>query len=431
MHSPGEELARLIEEVRRGASVEGMRLVLADRTVEEVVERLRDLLVSMVVSEEELEEAARWAEILVGELSRAASLLGARGWSYSRELKSFLEDPRIHLRKKLFNYVFDLVRGRIRVDEYVQKGSAAVRTSLRTNLRSIYQDWVLASILAGLGERGGRLVYPETGVILLERSGRQRSGTIPPNAVVRLPRGDVSFFLEAPRPLGWEDPGDLERTWRLYTILRPDILVYGGMVLDIAAPDRDPPILRPDMIVECKELPDWYERTRDLRGPKAPPMKALEWRARWLQGLEEGLADVLGVERSRLRDLAQGRAKTLRVKEHRLVLLYKETFRPRIFYLVSRSRVPGEVKKDLEAHGVIVLDGVEIGDSKLLEPLVEEAAGLARRTGPLGLEEAVQEALAEALSSRDPIRVFGERLLHYLASHGDERARRILGRGSS
>ncbi|GAB6148752.1 hypothetical protein [Stetteria hydrogenophila] len=427
-----EGLPALVEVLRRRVRVDGMRLVF-EPGAERLLDEVRDLIVDAVVGRGEIERAREWAGILEAELSRAARLLGAAGWSYSRELRSFLEDPRLHLRKKLFNYVFDLARGRLGVEELARRGAAAVRTSLRTNLRSIYQDWVLAVILSGLGERGGRLVYPETGVVLLERSGRQRSGSIPPNAVVRLPRGEVSLFLEAPRPLGWEDSSDLRRSWRLYTTLRPDILVYPGRVLDIAAPDRDPPVLRPHTIIECKELPDWFERSRDLRGPLAEPMSAAEWRARWLRGLEDGLADVLGVDRRSVEALAEGRARSLRVKEHRLVLLYKETFKPERMHLVSRARLPREVRLDLESNGVTVHDGVEMGDREALQGLVEEVEEVARPAGAPSLGDVVAEALAEAErlarsgAPVDPALIVGEAVLRFLSERlGDERATLLL-----
>ncbi|MEB2837044.1 MAG: hypothetical protein GSR80_000342 [Desulfurococcales archaeon] len=429
-----EGLGELVARLRGLVRADGIHLVFSSREAEELFERIRDRIVDLAVGRGEVERARAWAEVLVVELRRASRLLGARGWSYSRELRSFLGDPRAHLRKKLFNYVFDLARGRIGEEEVIRRGSAAVRTSLRTNLRSIYQDWVLAAILGHLGSMGGRLIYPETGVILLERSGRQRSGSIPPNAIVRLSRGELSFFLEAPRPIGWEDTGDLARSWRLYTVLRPDMLVYPGRVLDIAAPDRDPPIIRPHTIIECKELPDWYERARDLRGPFAKPMRATEWRERWLRGLEEGLADILGVERRRVEDFAEGRARSLRVREHRLLLLYKETFKPERFYLVSRAPVPREVRADLESNGIIVYDDVEIGDRDALRGIAEDLAEeAAPPEGPPSLESIVRRALEEAeeaaSSGGDPLRILGEALLKGLALElGDPTARRLLAR---
>jgi len=424
-------LGELVARLRRLVKADGVHLVFKSREAEELFDRVRDEIVRLAVDEGEVERARLWASILAEELRRASSLLGALGWSYSRELRSFLEDPRLHLRKKLFNYVFDLARGRLGEDEVIRRGAAAVRTSLRTNLRSIYQDWVLAALLSHLGSMGARLIYPETGVILLERSGRQRSGSIPPNAVVRLPWGEVSFFLEAPRPIGWEDTGDLERSWRLYTMLRPDILVYPGRVLDIAAPDRDPPIIRPHTIIECKELPDWYERVRDLRGPLAKPMRATEWRARWLQGLEEGLADILGVERRRIEDFAEGRARTLRVREPRLLLLYKETFKPERFHLVSRAPLPAELRRDLESNGIIVHAPVEIGDREALRSLAAEIAESAKPAeDPKSIEYIVGKALEEASKAyrrgEDPARALGLAMLRSLAEMGVPTARELL-----
>lgn len=432
LRGDGGGLVGLVEELRRAVRVDGMRLVVPS-SAEELLDHVRDRIVDLVVGPGELEEARVWGERLEAELGRAAGLLGATGWSYSRELKSFLEDPRLHLKKKLFNYVFDLARGRVSPEELVRRGSAAVRTSLATNMRSIYQDWVFAAVLAGLGEAGGRLVYPETGVIPLERSGRQRSGSIPPNAIVRLPRGELSFFLEAPRPLGWEDSSDLSRSWRLYTVLRPDVLVYPGRVMDIAAPDRDPPIVRPHTIIECKELPDWFERVRDLKGPLAKPLSATEWRSRWLRGLQDGLADILGVDRGSIEALAEGRSRSVRVREHRLLLLYKETFRPERFHLVSRARIPRDLRVDLESNGITVHDGVEIGDREALKGLVDELEGLATPAGPPSLEEVVAEALEEAWrlahtgAPVDPALVVGEAVLRHLAENmHDPKAARLL-----
>ena len=59
---------------------------------------------------------------------------------------------------------------------------------------------------------------------------------------------------------------DLSRIWKFYTALRPDMMVYGGEVMDIVEIDSDPPVRRPDLIIEVKELYDWYKRVREVRG---------------------------------------------------------------------------------------------------------------------------------------------------------------------
>ena len=135
--------------------------------------------------------------------------------------------------------------------------------------------------------------------------------------------------------------------------------------------------------------------------------------------------------------MAEGRARSLRVKEHRLLLLYKETFRPERFHLVSRARVPAEIRAELESNGIVVHDGVEIGDPRAREPLAEEIAALAEPAGPPTdpariLDEALAEALEAAESGAgDPVRVLGEAVLRRLAAAGDPRASRIAGAGGA
>jgi hypothetical protein len=90
----------------------------------------------------------------------------------------------------------------------------------------------------------------------LERSGRQRLASIPPDAIIETGYGALSFFLEAPRLIAWEDTGDLRRAWKLYKAMRLDILVYGGRIMNILDEGDDPPIRRPDVIIKCKELED-------------------------------------------------------------------------------------------------------------------------------------------------------------------------------
>jgi urease gamma subunit len=382
----------MLEEVRVNVYFRGGRVLFKSRRAEELLEEFKDRLVGSVLGEERLSEAARWIRILSGELEASARSLGGLGWLLTKELRSFMRDPRGHLRKKLFQYSFDLVRGRISFEEFHSKAVSALNTSFRTNMRSIYQSWVFASLLSIMGERGGRLIYPEHGFIPLERTGRQRSGSIPPNAIVELPSGELSFFLEAPRPVGWGDSRDLREAWRLYVSLRPDILVYSGRVLDIVSREGGgPPILRPNVIIECKELDDWYDRVRELKGPFARPITAEEWMSKWLEGLHKGLADVLGVE-YRGGD-ERRRERGLRLKEYKIVALYKETFKPDSMILVSRKKIPAEVRSYLEDRGLSVIDGVEIGDKKGLESLAQELESKAKPGSRRDLVEEVRDML--------------------------------------
>lgn len=57
-------------------------------------------------------------------------------------------------------------------------------------------------------------------------------------------------------------------------------MIYSGKVLDAVDPGLSPPIKRPNIVVEFKELEDWYVRVRDLRGYFRRPLTAEEWRFR-------------------------------------------------------------------------------------------------------------------------------------------------------
>ncbi|OYT58872.1 MAG: hypothetical protein B6U75_04870 [Desulfurococcales archaeon ex4484_217_1] len=287
---------------------------------------------------------------------------------------------------------------------------AALRTSLRTNMRSIYQGWVIAATLNLLAEEGGYLVYPEHKYISFERSGKQKLGWIPPNVVMYVEgKGFLSLFIEAPRPIGWEDTQDLKRAWRFYTALRPDMLVYGGKVLNIVRLGQDPPIERPHMIIECKELEDWYVRVRDMRGPFAKPLTAEEWRSKWIQGLWDGLADILGVKRAEAVETVKEK-KTLRLKEPQILTLYRKFYNPDVMVLVSRARVPENIVEELKENKIEVVDNIGYNRENLKE-LIEILLKIAKHTPGKISMEIDWETYAQFEKLRRMFRTSRERLL--------------------
>ncbi|BAA80538.2 hypothetical protein APE_1539.1 [Aeropyrum pernix K1] len=358
----------VLEAVRGSVELVEGRPVFRDGA-RELLESLRLRVVDGILGEA-LGRAVEWVHIFKDELETARRAAGLRGVLLPKELRSFIEDPRGHLAKKLFQYSIDLARGKLSPEEFLAKARSALNTSLATNLRSIYQHWVFLALVAEYGRRGASIVYPDHGFLHIERQGRQRGGSIPANAVIRLPGArEASFYLEAPRPIGWGDSRGLERAWSLYTSLRPDMIIYGGRVLDMVEwADGRPRIKRPSVVVEFKELEDWYERVRYLKGPLVKRFSAEEWYARWFEGLKTGLADILGIEPGRREERREG----VRVREHRLVLLYREVYKPDLLVLVSRTPVPGEVRRDLESEGVAVIDGVEIGSREPVGELASE-----------------------------------------------------------
>jgi hypothetical protein len=411
-----------LSEVKRYVRVSRGRILFRDPRGEVLIERLKDSVVSAFVGEGDLSRVYVWIDALKLLLDDTSRLLGGLGWSFPREFKGFLDDPRVHLRRKLFNYTFDLVRGSMSVSDYIVKARQAVTTSLKSNVRSLYQAWVFAGIVYHLALRGATIVYPEHRQILLERSGRQRAGVIPPNLILSLGSGELSFFLEAPRPVGWEDTEDLRRVWRLYVSLRPDMMVYSGIVLNIVKLD-DPqnPILRPNVIIECKETGDWFKRVRILKGPLSKPLTAEEWMSRWIEGLWEGLGEAIGVSREEVRELLRGERRGLRVSEVKLLNLYRETFKPDIFIVVSEPKLDHSVRRELEEQDITVFDEVKIGDKGRLR---EVALTLESITGKQGASPlaTLRSKVAEAMGSSITL----DELMEALLELGEHRLEELL-----
>ncbi|RLE64499.1 MAG: hypothetical protein DRN53_00845 [Thermoprotei archaeon] len=358
-------------------------------------EKLREEFRSSFIRSEigrELVTARIWVDRLKTMISKTEEKLKLSSTTYSKELKSFIEDPLSHLKKKIFFYTYDLLRGKITPEEFKYTAAAAIKTSLRTNMRSIYQCWVYTSILYELAHLRARMIYPEHRVLTFERAGKQKLGTIPPSCILYLEgRGFISFFLEAPRPLGWEGDRDLRRVWALYTTMRPDILVYSGKVLNIANLESNPPIIRPDVIIECKELKEWWYRIRDMRGHLAKPLTAEEWRSMWIEGLWDGLADILGVERKERGGRVKNK-RTLRLRDIQIVTLYRTLFKPKKMFLVSRTRVPRQIKSYLKERQIEVIDAVGF-KSSALKPLISYLVNLANQSPNIELVELKKEYL--------------------------------------
>lgn len=396
-----KQCSELLVEARKCIKVlPGNRVLFKEPGCEDKLDEFRECVVLSFITRDSIEKAVISVKSLVDLLSEVIPGIGGRGWLLPRETGDFSKNPLEHLKKKILLYTYDLLRRKLSVDVYASKVRSAVNSSMRSNMRTLYEVWVLASILKHSLKYSPRLVYPEHGFVHFDRQGKQKAGTMPPNLVIDLPgRGMLSFYLEAPRPLGWRDFKDLRQVWRFYTSLRPDIMVYPGLVLDITDfSSQDIPVLRPEIIVECKELEDWFIRTRELKGPVNPGLTFDEWFKRWLSGLWTGLADVLGIDSDTVKDMVEGKRKGLRVTETQLVRFYKSVYKPRYFYLVSSPKLPGHVKNELEGDGIVVYDGAKIGCSACLEALAEEVFKCAKpvyTSGALNEVDELKRALRE------------------------------------
>jgi len=179
------------------------------------------------------------------------------------------------------------------------------------------------------------------------------------------------------------------------------MMIYGGAVLNMLDPSLEPPIKKPCVIVEFKELRDWYARTRDLKGYFRRKFTAEEWRSRWLNGLYDGLADILGVVKKKEYNVVKEETGGLRIREYQLVQLYKNFYNPKEMILVSRCRVPGDVKRYMEENGIEVFDNIGFSREKLKE-IAEIIVQYSRHMGKKHFIELDDEVyrLAENLSTR-------------------------------
>jgi hypothetical protein len=403
-------VADIVEELRRYIAVDSSKVIrFRDVQAVKLFDELRQRIVECVAGQE-LVTAREWLAKLKQMLDEVSKLLGVAGYTLPREFASFFADPLQHLKKKVFNYSYDYVRGLLQEEEFWDKAFRAVTTSLRTNLRSCYQLWSIAAIVRLLGDKGYSIAYPENRYLNFDRSGKQKLGTIPPNIIMlNIGKGYISFFHEAPRPLSWEDTADLQRVWSLYVALRPDLMVYSGRVLDIVDLSSNPPIKRPDVIVEFKELDEWWKRVRDLKGYFRKPLSAEEWRSKWIDGLFEGLAEAMGVRRAEVEKRVEEGA-SLRLKEYQLLLLYKTTYKPKKMFLVSRRETAPEIKKSLSEAGIEVIDGVGF-EPRNLEQLVDELDSMASFAGAESVVIEIPKHLAiklEELRRRLGLRTLSE-----------------------
>lgn len=96
------------------------------------------------------------------------------------------------------------------------------------------------------------------------------------------------------------------------------------------------------------------------------PLTAEEWRNLWIQGLWDGLAEVLGVTRREAIEEVKKR-RGIRLNEVKIVELYRSIYNPEEMILVSKFGVPDEIRRQLEGHDNTVVDSVGFNINALNE----------------------------------------------------------------
>ena len=349
-----------------------------EKKFNELREQFVETFVYEVLGEEKLQEAYFFVRKLTLVCEEVKRLYNLSEIVWSRELRRFIKDPLRHLKHVLRFYVFDVLRRHITKEEFWDRGAAAVRTAFRTNERACYERWVLLEILKQLKIReNARIIYPEIGALVLTRAGKQKLAIIPPDIIVELQNlSDLSFFLEAPRPITWGDTQELKFVWSLYRIARPDILVYADKIFNILDLSKEPPIKNPDVVIEIKFLENWWKRKRLLR-IFSKPLTIEHWRSLWIQGLYEGLSEILGIRKPKTEELKP--QKGAYATDLQVLKMYLEIFNPKMLFCVSMVPVPNSIKEELESYNTIIVDDVSFNEKKL-EIITDHLIHLAKST---------------------------------------------------
>ena len=256
---------------------------------------------------------------------RVEEVYGIEGIFHSKMFARFLKDYLKHIGSKL--PVLDLARKRVTLESFEKTGLQGVKRSIQTNLRTLYQNFALLSILVNFSPREPEIIFPHHDYIDLRRRARGEK-KLKPNFIIDANGKKYSFFVEG--LLGFSGGP------------RPDIMVYTRYIEDIRRPNEVGRIVPPDIIVECKEVQEWYKRERSSRIDS--------W---WAEFYQRAGGTV--------------RKNKVSVNELQIIKVYKEIYQPKEMFLVSKVDVPLQIKESLEEDGIKVIKNTSFIENRLNE----------------------------------------------------------------
>ena len=212
--------------------------------------------------------------------------------SMSTKLHMFLHNPKDALMRELFDPLFHLLRGKIDVKTFEKEQSKNIENSFRNLYRAGYQKWValsLVKLLEADKNLSVSITYPsirrivhalgskrpapsprESNVLSLEHEIPQVF--IVPNFIVHSAKVDryVAIGLEIGIAMWTASKVSERREWyplksirEKYSLvdLKPDMIIcVDERPEDVALIADFERICRPDLIIECMEQEDWYEK---------------------------------------------------------------------------------------------------------------------------------------------------------------------------
>jgi len=254
---------------------------------------------------------------------------------HSKQLSSFLEDPKEHIIKTLVSKSYKLILDGVNIEQFNSIINLTVKKCMESNLKLIFQNFVALSIPYNLHSHEINIIYPNNKWIILSRKGFQNNHSLSPNYVLEIDGERFSFFIEAPRPIERSKRVKRGSKIPLNAAPRPDIMIYHRWVRNIL-PRRSSSrsmkmlIKRPLIIVECKETEGWWKKIRFSKG---------------------------------IRNLTNGDMNNVGALD--VIDVYLSLYKPKKMFVVSKVKVPRGVKYRLSLRGISTIDDTDFNPFKL------------------------------------------------------------------
>ena len=241
-----------------------------------------------------LDEARLLSDSYVKVEHEVVRVLKLEGISMSTKLHMFLHDPKNALMRELFDPLFHLLRGKIDVKTFEEEQSQNIENSFRNLYRAGYERWVALSLVKLLeADRNFSLSIPFPSIRkIVHALGSKRPAPSPreskvlsleheipqvfivPNFIVHSAKVDRYVAIGLEIGIGtamWTASKVSERReWyplksirEKYSLvdLKPDMIICADeRPEDVALIADSERICRPDLIIECMEQEDWYEK---------------------------------------------------------------------------------------------------------------------------------------------------------------------------
>ncbi len=246
-----------------------------------------------------LDEAAMLSSDYVPAAQEVKRSLGLSEIELPDRLDWFLNNPTNGLIRSLFDLLFDLLKGKIEINSFEHRGTSAIVSSFGQLFRAGYEKWVILSLVNLLapdralsvsveaiqdkchqlepdqktGTSEETVPDPEEMTLLSFGHGGAEPAFITSDIIVHSPRLNryVAFGADLTDAMWTAKQVSDQREWcqlrelgKLYmpTVQNwPDLVVYtDNRPEDIALVADFGRFCRPDIIVECMEQSDWYQR---------------------------------------------------------------------------------------------------------------------------------------------------------------------------